>query len=798
MLVMREYRIGDEPIPNYRLVRFLGRGGFGEVWQAKAPGGIEVAMKFIRLDKKAGKKEFESLRVVKRIKHPYLMAINAFWLKDAEGNVLNDDSIDLLGMNLLAQRGGRNAASETAFFAESQAAELVIALELCDKNLLDRLRECQAAGLQGIPPDELLDYMEGCAKAIDYLNSPVHLLEDGEKKAVQHCDIKPQNIMLLSGLPKVCDFGLVRAQGDVRKTAIAASLAYAPPEILIQGQQSEATDQYSLAVSYYELRTGELPFSDEAANHFAIMKAHEQGTLDFSRLPDGERAVIERATMLNPAARFARTADMVAALRRAHRGESDILPVSGPADRLQAGQELVPGYLLKDYLFRADGRTEVWDATRANGDEHALWIYDLTSYRGEIDLEALRRLRARSHPQLASLFDFWLLDGERRVMDTGRATGGAPPRMLVIASERTRDNLVFLVDECRRRSGDGLPAERLLGCLKQVAVALDALNSGEAGAGPIAHCDVRPANLLLFGETTKLGNFAWCRALGEGNAELPEPSRRSEWRTTAPEVVHGRPSPRSDQYSLADSYVQMRTGQLLGDSLSSSSQSSGRLSGRLDLTVLRPDEQQVVRRALSEVPAERYSSCTEFVVQLALVVQPVPVRTAADDGRVQTLEPGDLGSPAKSWKDTRPIKKTPTAPISVPQPARSGARRVAFVTLLLAGMGVGAVLLARLYVEQSVDRALVDREMEVALAVLKRFERMPLLIARDLPGRVVRRADERVADDWHRSLKVYDGLVSGWPSEAGLTDLKDKLIQSGVNEFNGLIDKDPEAAEELR
>ena len=39
---------GAEPVAGYARVRQLGRGGFGAVWEALAPGGVRVALKVIR------------------------------------------------------------------------------------------------------------------------------------------------------------------------------------------------------------------------------------------------------------------------------------------------------------------------------------------------------------------------------------------------------------------------------------------------------------------------------------------------------------------------------------------------------------------------------------------------------------------------------------------------------------------------------------------------------------------------------------------------------------------------------
>ena len=44
---------------------------------------------------------------------------------------------------------------------------------------------------------------------------------------------------------------------------MAGSPAYMAPECIVRQQPSRASDQYSLAITYYELRSGELPMHDD-------------------------------------------------------------------------------------------------------------------------------------------------------------------------------------------------------------------------------------------------------------------------------------------------------------------------------------------------------------------------------------------------------------------------------------------------------------------------------------------------------------------------------------------------------
>src|SRR5205085_11525735 len=112
-----------------------------------------------------------------------------------------------------------------------------------------------------------------------------------------------------------CDFGLARMLGDSHVTSAKGSAAYMAPELILENKPSKATDQYCLAVSYVELRTGELPLN--ISSPAAAIWAHAQGKLDLSKLPPAEQIVIRKATSVKPDERYPSIVEMVRALRQA-------------------------------------------------------------------------------------------------------------------------------------------------------------------------------------------------------------------------------------------------------------------------------------------------------------------------------------------------------------------------------------------------------------------------------------------------------------------------------------------------
>src|SRR5262249_27659630 len=110
----------------YRLLRRLGLGSFGEVFEAEAPGGGRVAVKVLLrpVAHEAAQRELRALDLIKELRHPALLSPHLHWFV-----------------------GDR----------------LLIAMDLADGSLRERLQACQEAGLPGVPVGELLGYLVDAA-----------------------------------------------------------------------------------------------------------------------------------------------------------------------------------------------------------------------------------------------------------------------------------------------------------------------------------------------------------------------------------------------------------------------------------------------------------------------------------------------------------------------------------------------------------------------------------------------------------------------------------------------------------
>jgi serine/threonine protein kinase len=271
-----------EPIAGYRLIERLGGGGFGEVWKAEAPGGLLKAIKIIHgpageecseagrsegdgeSEVSRAEQEYKALKRVQSVRHPYLLSLERF------------DVVD-----------GR----------------LLIVMELADKTLWDRFRECRTAGLTGIPRDDLLRHMQEAAEVLDLMNVQHNL---------QHLDIKPQNLFLVHDHVKVADFGLVKdLEGRQAEVTGGVTPVYAAPETF-DGLVTRFCDQYSLAIVYQELLTGQRPFAGTTVQQ--LIMQHLRGTPNLASLPPGDRIVLMRALAKNPEERFPSCQAMVRAL----------------------------------------------------------------------------------------------------------------------------------------------------------------------------------------------------------------------------------------------------------------------------------------------------------------------------------------------------------------------------------------------------------------------------------------------------------------------------------------------------
>jgi serine/threonine protein kinase len=659
----------SQPIPGYRLLEPLGKGGFGEVWKCEAPGGLFKAVKFVPCpdeQNSPANQEREALQLVKAIRHPFILSLER--VEIVEGT-------------------------------------LVIIMELADKSLLSLFEDYQARSLPGIPREELLGYLLEAAEALDWMNFG---------HGLQHLDIKPHNLFLVSNHVKVADFGLVDRLTDVDKTHPKARQGgitplYAAPELL-RGTVSRHCDQYSLAIVYQQLLTGTVPLWCQ--NMYQLMMLHLAGEPNLTPLPKDDRPIVARALSKQPNERFPSCLDFLQALiccgtagrthlpRRAATvrkilsslqqpseplpeaprsddleeepstdslrptpaasptvptsqddkeektpaaGSSATVPrvelrgerppakretqgVAGPRTALLPTCISLPGYRFLDCISQTP-LGDVWKVEDEQGRlRRALCLHSFVEQKPAL----IERLQSLNHPVLPSAELAW-----------------SPSGHLVLTTEEFEKTLHDRLEICQKQGLPGIPREELLRYLRPVAEAVDALYQKHN----LPHLSLNPRMLMLRDERVWLLDYGlvplvWLPT-GQTASSLnpryaaPELFEKSDLSGVPPgeatlAALMGRAGSTADQFSLALIYAEMLNGiapplprtpapRRHGNGPPRRGRSDSgfiplRGQARLDFDLLPTCDHALLIKAVHDDPQQRFPTCTALVEALETAI----------------------------------------------------------------------------------------------------------------------------------------------------------------------------------
>ncbi|HTE05554.1 MAG TPA: serine/threonine-protein kinase, partial [Planctomycetota bacterium] len=262
-------------VGDYRLVRPLGAGGMGQVWEAEQVSlGRRVALKMLRHGRGfvGGERLLHEARAAGRINHPGIVPVFA-----------------------AGEAGGVDYVVQQIVGDGTTLADLIE----------QRRRTGQPSALRL------------AALFIDIAEA----LHAAHEQDILHRDLKPRNILIdPDGRPRVSDFGLALRVGDIGSAGLVGTCAYMSPEQAEGGLALDRrSDVFSLGAVLYEALTLERPFGgDTITDVLAAVRDHRPA--DLSRLardvPGDLAAVCMKALEKDPAARYRDMRAFVADLRR--------------------------------------------------------------------------------------------------------------------------------------------------------------------------------------------------------------------------------------------------------------------------------------------------------------------------------------------------------------------------------------------------------------------------------------------------------------------------------------------------
>lgn len=176
--------------------------------------------------------------------------------------------------------------------------------------------------MEYVDGETLKDYVKKHGKlsveeTIDIMEQLTSAIQHAHENGLIHRDIKPQNILIdRSGKIKVTDFGIAVALSATALTqtnSVLGSVHYLSPEQARGGKATKLSDIYSLGIVFYELVTGELPFTGQSPVSIALKHLHDE-TPSVRKLnpviPQSVENIILKATAKNPFHRFRSVSEM--------------------------------------------------------------------------------------------------------------------------------------------------------------------------------------------------------------------------------------------------------------------------------------------------------------------------------------------------------------------------------------------------------------------------------------------------------------------------------------------------------
>lgn len=237
----------------YRILSVLAGGGMGRVYLARSPGGRLVALKTIREEgpvSDAARQRFaREVKLASRVAGIYT------------ANVVDaDPEADVPWM-------------ATEYIAAPSLAHLV---ETCGPLPVPAVRWVGA----------------GVAEALVNVHAA----------GLVHRDVKPSNVLLPEGGPRVIDFGISHAVDVTRTTATLGTIAFTSPEQARGEESSPASDVFSLGATMFCLAVGRPPYA-ETGEVLQLLGRVAQGRLDLTGLPAELDGLVRRCLAADPADR---------------------------------------------------------------------------------------------------------------------------------------------------------------------------------------------------------------------------------------------------------------------------------------------------------------------------------------------------------------------------------------------------------------------------------------------------------------------------------------------------------------